>query len=187
MPPKHRSYKLHITRRSALLGGAARARTVFEWAGTGLVVATLDGRLMACNPAFQKMLGYSAAELRGVNIADLSHPDDRERCEKMWQELLVGKRDTIQTEKRFLDKGYQVIWCSVMFTVVRHSPVRPAFVVGVVEDISLRKATEMVMNTRYEAEHRQRQLAQVLREVSAALIGTLDFDPAGAGAAPGAV
>jgi len=176
MRPKLRSFKRHMTRRSALLDGAARARAVFERAGAGLVVATLDGRLMECNLAFQNMIGYSAAELRGVYIVDLSHPDDREHCQKIWHELLADRRDAFQTEKRFLDKGYQTIWCSVTATVVRDPAGRPSFVVGVVEDISLRKATELVMNTRYEAEHHQRQLAQVLREVSTALIGTLDFD-----------
>jgi PAS domain S-box-containing protein len=173
---KPRSLKRHIARRSAPLDGTERARAVFEWAGAGLVVAMLDGRLVACNPAFQNMIGYSAAELRGVNLADLSHPDDRERCRTMWQKLLSGENGSIQIEKRFLDKGYQVIWCSVTLTLARGPASRPSFVVGVIEDISLRKATELVMNTRYEAEHRQRQLAQVLREVSTALIGTMDFD-----------
>jgi diguanylate cyclase (GGDEF)-like protein/PAS domain S-box-containing protein len=176
MRPKLRSFKWHKTRRSALLDGAARARAVFERAGAGLVVATLDGRLIECNPAFQNMIGYSAAELRSVSLADLSHPDDLEHCQKMWHELLADQRDAFQTEKRFLDKGYQTVWCSVTATVVRDLIGRPSFVVGVVEDISLRKATELVMNTRYEAEHRQRQLAQVLREVSTVLSATLDYE-----------
>ena len=176
MRSKLQSRKRYTTRRSASSDGATRARAVFEWAGVGLVVTMLDGRLVACNPAFQDMVGYSTAELRGVNIADLSHPDDRERCQKMWRELLSGESHAVQIEKRFLDRGGQVIWCSVTITLVGDQAGRPSFGVGVIEDISLRKATEVVMNTRYEAEHRQRQLAQVLREVSAALIGTMDFD-----------
>jgi PAS domain S-box-containing protein len=67
MRTKLRSLKRHMTRRSALLDSAARARAVFEWADAGLVVTMLDGHLIACNPAFQNITGYSTAELRGAS------------------------------------------------------------------------------------------------------------------------
>ena len=36
-----------------------------------------DGRYVAANPAFQKMTGYSEAELRNLSPLDITHEDDR--------------------------------------------------------------------------------------------------------------
>lgn len=55
-----------------------RYRGIFEHAGTGIAIATLDGRFLSCNPAYSAMLGYTEDELGALVFPGLIHPDDRE-------------------------------------------------------------------------------------------------------------
>ena len=54
----------------------AQVRAIFENAAIGVSLADLAGRYVQCNPAFQRLLGYSEAELLGLNFKDITHPDD---------------------------------------------------------------------------------------------------------------
>jgi PAS domain S-box-containing protein len=48
---------------------------IFEATGDGMVVYTLDGTIVAANPAFCEMNGYACEELVGQNVSLLVHPD----------------------------------------------------------------------------------------------------------------
>ena len=50
-------------------------RVIFESAGDGMVVYTLEGEIVAANQAFCEMNGYACEELIGRNVAMLVHPD----------------------------------------------------------------------------------------------------------------
>ena len=51
---------------------------MFEIASVGLVeVETHDGQLVHFNQKFCDITGYAAAELHGMSVRDLTHPDDR--------------------------------------------------------------------------------------------------------------
>jgi len=63
-------------RTAALKASEARFRTIFEDSAIGIALVDERNRVVASNPALQKMLGYTAEELRGRSFADLIHPDD---------------------------------------------------------------------------------------------------------------
>lgn len=48
----------------------------FESSQDGIYTADLEGNLLATNPGLQKLLGYSAAELTGVNVLHTVTPED---------------------------------------------------------------------------------------------------------------
>ena len=54
-----------------------RWRKLFESVPVGVVLVGPDRRYVAANPAFQKMTGYSEAELRRLSPADITHEDDQ--------------------------------------------------------------------------------------------------------------
>ena len=54
-----------------------RWRKLFESVPVGVVLVGSDRRYVAANPAFQKMTGYSEAELLRLSPADITHEDDR--------------------------------------------------------------------------------------------------------------
>src|ERR1700685_2061420 len=53
-----------------------RWRKLFESVPVGVVLIDSQSRYVAANPAFQKMTGYSEAELRRLSPTDIIHEDD---------------------------------------------------------------------------------------------------------------
>src|SRR5215467_8387201 len=51
-----------------------RWRSIFEHSVVGIGTTDRERRYLSANPALQKMLGYSEEELRGLTLAEVTHP-----------------------------------------------------------------------------------------------------------------
>src|SRR5207253_1061890 len=119
-----------------------RFQTIFEAAPIGIVRMDTAGRTMEANPAIERMLGYTAAELNDLGFTDYTHPDDLERCGRMFGELISGRRGSYQLENRFFRKDGETIWVQVTARLVRDAEGAPAYGIAMIEDISKRKLAE---------------------------------------------
>ncbi|MEJ2706955.1 MAG: PAS domain S-box protein [Anaerolineales bacterium] len=124
---------------NALNQSEARFRTIFEQANLGIKLIDSQGRIIESNPAFQKMLGYSAEELREMTYTNLTHPDDRIWHTRLLEELLSGKRDQFRIEKRYLRKDGSAIWGRLSMSLFRGKDDEPAYAIGMVENITEQK------------------------------------------------
>jgi PAS domain S-box-containing protein len=125
-----------------------RFRAIFEYAGVGISVADKQARLVECNPAFRKMLGYTEEEFSSMSYMEFTHPDDRDVGWGLYREMFDGKRDSYQREKRYITKTGQVIWGHLTMSLVRNSRGEPLFGIGMVDDITERKQMqEMIVQT----------------------------------------
>jgi PAS domain S-box-containing protein len=127
---------------AALRATEARVRAVFDQSPLGMLVVDAEGRTVDVNAAFAALVGYDAAELRELNIFDLTHPVDRESTTRLMAELFKGLNDGYELEKRYLAKGGREIWAHVHAAPVRGAPGLPRLAVEMVEDISEREAME---------------------------------------------
>ncbi|MEG4808784.1 PAS domain S-box protein [Microcoleus sp. F8-D3] len=130
---------------AALRDSEQRFRAIFERAAIGMVVATLEGVAIATNPAFQAMLGISEAELRGVGLDDLAHPEDAQTSRQLRQQLAAGSREAYQIEKRYLHKDGSIRWGRLSASVIDSSQGTPQFILEMVEDITDRKQAESAL------------------------------------------
>lgn len=89
---------------AALRASEARWRALFDSANVGVVIADLDRRIIACNPAYERLIGYREAELRGRRFPLATHPDDAGPDMALFRELVAGRRDHYQIEKRYVRK-----------------------------------------------------------------------------------
>ena len=134
-------------------------RAIVESVAVGIAVADIDARLVRTNRELQEMLGYTAAELEGMSIGAITHRDDIDANLALLGELIAGRRDRYQMEKRYVRKDGSVVWGNVNTALVRDDQGRPEFVVATIEDIDARKRVEEGLQ---EAEARYRTLVEQL-------------------------
>ena len=135
----------------ALQQSEARFRTIFEGAATGIAVVDLEGRIQVSTSSLQSMLGYSAEELRGKDINQLTHPMDVDTAKDVYRRLFAGEGDYYQTEMRYVHVDGQVIWVHLIISLVRDTNKAPRFVIKMIEDITARKQMEAELA---EVQHR---------------------------------
>jgi PAS domain S-box-containing protein len=119
-----------------------RWRTMFDNAAIGIALVDARGQLVHSNPALQRMLGYTAEELRHMSFVEFTHPDDTAKDWALAQEMFEGQRDYYQAEKRFIRKDGQVLWGHLTASTIRDGNGGWQFGVGMVEDITERKQAE---------------------------------------------
>jgi len=134
---------------AALRESEVRFRAVFESAGIGIVVAAPGGAIWHANPAFQRMLGYTEAELRQMDTTAVTYPEDGER--PLVRTVLSAENDVRRLEKRYLRKDGKAVWASLTVSVVRHPDGQPHFAVGMIENITKRKQTRESLRQAKEA------------------------------------
>ena len=127
---------------AALRDNEERYRRTFELAGSGLAQVGLDGRFMRVNRRLCEMFGYSEAELVGMPVKDISHPEDRDAVDERRLKLIAGELDTVRLEKRYLRKDGTTIWANIAIALERDSAGRPLYAISVLDDITVRKQTE---------------------------------------------
>ncbi|MEV5689880.1 putative bifunctional diguanylate cyclase/phosphodiesterase [Micromonospora globbae] len=135
----------------ALRDSEARFRAVFTGAAIGIGIADTSGRIIDVNQSFADMLGYSADELRQLNVAALFHADDAAGMWELYQELIEGKHDSVRLEKRYYRKDGTSLWTDLAVSLIRHDDGRPRFTVAMIEDITERYALQQRL--RFQALH----------------------------------
>jgi diguanylate cyclase (GGDEF)-like protein/PAS domain S-box-containing protein len=121
----------------------ARFRAIFANAGIGVVLLDPAGHFIECNPAFRAMMGYSEDELKAMTFGRLGHPEDGETEDATVAEVLAGRLDSANCQRRYVAKGGGVLWVTLTATAVRdeeNGEIR--FAVAVIEDITERKRLE---------------------------------------------
>ena len=87
-------------------------RKIVENMGEALFVLSPDGRIMEANPAAQRLLGYSEAELQGMSIGDVFEEEGEEQANAFmgtWLEALIRSGALKDIEAALIDrKGERV-------------------------------------------------------------------------------
>ena len=74
--------------RRELIAGTALNRAIIDYAGTAIISTDLDGTIQTFNPAAEELLGYTAADMNGLNSPGIFHvpKEVAERAEQLSQE-----------------------------------------------------------------------------------------------------
>jgi DNA-binding NtrC family response regulator len=99
---------------------------------------------------------------------DYTHPDDAGLDWQLYEELVAGKRDKYEIEKRFVRKDGRIVWGRLVVSIVKNrDEKRSQYVVAMVEEVTDRKHAERGL---LESEQRMRLAQEV------AQIGTFDHN-----------
>jgi PAS domain S-box-containing protein len=161
--------RLRLQQEIALRESEARFRSTFEQAAVGIAHTGLDGVFLRVNQRFCEITGYSREELAGKHVRDVTHPDDLGMDLALRAKLVAGELKGMRFEKRYLRADGSIIWVQVTGSLA-YAPEggRPLYFIGVVEDITERKAltleNERLFYAARAAERTLRQLNETLEE-----------------------
>jgi PAS domain S-box-containing protein len=117
-------------------------RSAFEKSGFSLLLLDGEGHFLKGNRAIQGWLGYTAVELETLSLSQCIHPDDVANNLKLFQELMRGKRQSIQIEQRWLRRNDSPVWGRTTFMRVDAPESDAPLALVTIEDIHNRKHVE---------------------------------------------
>jgi formate hydrogenlyase transcriptional activator len=171
---------------AALRKSEERWRSVYENSAIGVALTDLNGRFLAVNRAYEKMLGYTEEELRELTFLEITEEDYRDSNSELISELLEGKRQQFQIEKQYRRKDGTLRWVSNNVSLVPGTESMPRFIMALSEDITERKQAEAALR---KSEELNRSLLQInnaiitnltqqslLHSISEALHPVIQFD-----------
>lgn len=122
--------------------------SAFNTAPQGMALVALDGRWMEVNDELCRMLGYRREELLRTTFQQITHPDDLDADLANVTDLLAGRINSYQMEKRYIDRQGRVLWVLLSTALVRDSQGQPVHFVAQVQDFSDRVAAERAVRER---------------------------------------
>ncbi|HOP64258.1 MAG TPA: PAS domain S-box protein [Spirochaetota bacterium] len=119
-----------------------RFRTIFENSPLGIVLTTLDGKIISANRFFCDLTGYSEAEIHNMNIAEVSFEGDFEKERPLVRKYRDGQRNYYTFEKRYKTKTGETVWGHVSISYIHDEEGNPVSAIGIVENMTDRKKAD---------------------------------------------
>lgn len=121
---------------TALRESEEKYEAMVEAAPIGIAVVNSDGRYVHTNPALQRFLGYSEAQLRGKSYREVTLPDDLAESDRRFAELIAGACDRYTLEKRYRRNDGAVVWGRLAVAGVRDAAGKLVHTVSMIEDVT---------------------------------------------------
>ncbi len=147
-----------VEARNALAGSEERFRATFENAAVGITHFDPNLRYIRANNALSRIVGWPLDEFVTKRVGDVTHQDDLADDLSHIEQMLRGKIDSHDFEKRYLGKDGSIRWTRVTTSCVRRRDGSVDYFVRVVQDVSDRKRAEEQL--RRQAEFLDRLLDQ---------------------------
>ncbi|MEI6261815.1 MAG: CHASE domain-containing protein, partial [Deltaproteobacteria bacterium] len=88
----------------ALSESELRYRTLFTRASIGILILSMDGKVIETNELFARMHGYSVEEMLSMNLKDLDTPENFQLAPERFRRILAGDNLTFEVEHYHKDR-----------------------------------------------------------------------------------
>ncbi len=133
----------HRDAAAALSASEDRFRRAFEVAAAGVALVSIpDGRFLQVNQAGCDLLGYTETELLGMNVQDVTHPDDREESLKRFRMVALGEHASSRITVRYVRSDGTTARALISAALVKDSDGRPSHMVAHAVDTTELHATQ---------------------------------------------
>lgn len=152
-----------------------RYQEIFDQAAVGIERVALDsGRILEANGRLCALLGRTGENLVGTDVRDLTHPDDVAAEQTAMDNLRQGVVGNCTIEKRYLRTDGSSFWARVTSSIARSEDGRPAYRIGIVEDIDAAKQVQLALSSLSEVLREREERLRLALHASAS--GTWDWD-----------
>ncbi|MFA9559734.1 PAS domain S-box protein [Evansella sp. AB-rgal1] len=115
----------------------------FHFAPIGMAIVSLEGKVIKANASYLSIFGYTEEELSKMTFAEYSYHEDLSKDTTYMNELLDGKKDAYQFEKRFYHKEGIIVWVLLSVSIARNEHGKPLYFISQLKDITEQKNTEV--------------------------------------------
>jgi PAS domain S-box-containing protein len=159
--------------RRAVKRSEAFLRAAFEGAPIGKAIVAGDRTIVRANSAFARLVGREPAELEGVEVLELCHPDDRERLSAAVDRVVDGNPEPPSLDRggvdlRLHNSDGSEVWVTLVASSIEPTDlVEPLLLIQWV-DLSARRRAEEA-RAELLLEHAARNHAEAMAERLSAL------------------
>ena len=158
----HKSQVRVVKTTAALNKAQERFRGIYESSLDSIVYANLDGRFADFNRAFERLTGYTRAELlNGMHYDDLTPEEYREKGREFIERMLKTGEPQ-EYEKEYFRKDGTRVSVALSIFLVQDGNGKPAGMAAIVKDITERKKIEAEIAEQTEVVETVNRLGQVL-------------------------
>ncbi|WP_291326321.1 PAS domain S-box protein [Desulfovibrio sp. UCD-KL4C] len=97
-----------------LLLSEERFRNYFELGLIGMAIVDADKKWVEMNDKFCQIIGYSRNEVETLNWPDFIHPDDIDKNNHLFDQMLSGELDSYTLDKRYIHKNGKNVYVSIL-------------------------------------------------------------------------
>lgn len=119
-----------------------RFEAAFAFAPIGMALTTPAGDFLYVNRSLQEMLGYTPAAMAGMNLVELTHPDDAIGAQRFFKQLAAGELRQFQGETRYLKADGETMLAALTVSTIKDSAGEPFQFVAQIEDVTARRTAE---------------------------------------------
>ncbi|WP_179343853.1 sensor histidine kinase [Winogradskyella ursingii] len=142
-------------------------RRTFDNALVGMAIVDLNGSWLNVNKSLCKTFGYTKEELKQLSFMDITHPDDLRVGYKAMMNMVNGKINYFETEKRYLHKNGNVIWALLSTSIVKDKNGTPLHFVAQINDLTqIKKSSSKVAQLLATTENQNKRLLNFAHIVS---------------------
>lgn len=147
----------HQTRAAkALQESEERFRKFFENNPLAIAIRKLDSeKIIEVNPSFSTLFGYTQNEIIGQNWEILTTPHGNRSLEGEYQKLISGDLSSFTTEKKYVTKGGESLWCTNTRSLIRMDD--QTYILAQIKDISEQKKQESIIREAIEELNQKNQ------------------------------
>ncbi|WP_346839140.1 EAL domain-containing protein [Microbulbifer sp. SAOS-129_SWC] len=117
-------------------------RAAVEDSRIGMLLVSLEGRILQANRSFCEFVGYPEGELVGRSIFSITCAEDEPSSRELWRSFISGERHAPHLEKRYVHRDGHVVWGYLSCSLARDAHGEALYSVVQVEDIDGRKRGE---------------------------------------------
>ncbi|AXB41110.1 putative bifunctional diguanylate cyclase/phosphodiesterase [Amycolatopsis albispora] len=112
----------------------ARFEEIFVGSASGVALTELDGTLVRINAALGRTLERAPADIAGLSLFDLIHPDDTEALRSAYRELMDGRISRLRMGRRLVAESGEALWVTLTAGVIRDAAGKAEQFVTLVDD-----------------------------------------------------
>lgn len=134
----------------AVLEHKAELSAMVHQSAAGFAQTDLNGQFTTVSDHFCTICGWTRDELMGLNISDITHPDDRALLLPYFEAVVAhGKPST--NEKRYIRPDGSIVWVNNSVALIRDDNGNPFRVLAVSLDVTPKRKTEIALKRTSES------------------------------------